>query len=48
MKKFNFDQSEILKFYWHDLWREKHFFTNGQEAGGSVMVWEGFGWQGKT
>lgn len=47
-KKFNLDGPDGFAYYWHDLRKEKQFFSKRQSGGGSVMVWGGFGYGGKT
>ncbi|KAF0702625.1 hypothetical protein AaE_015816 [Aphanomyces astaci] len=47
-KKFNLDGPDGLKFYWHDLRKEKTIFSKRQSGGGSVMGWGGFCSKEKT
>ena len=47
-KKFNLDGPDGLHHYWHDLWEEKQVVSRRAFGGGSVMVWAGFGYFGKT
>lgn len=47
-KKFNLDGPDGLAYYWHDLRKENKFFSTRQNGGGSVMVWAGFWWTGRT
>ncbi|KAF0749378.1 hypothetical protein AaE_007060, partial [Aphanomyces astaci] len=47
-KKFNLDGPDGLKYYWHDLRKEKTIFSKRQSGGGSVMVWGAFSAKGKT
>ncbi|XP_023232302.1 CD2 antigen cytoplasmic tail-binding protein 2-like [Centruroides sculpturatus] len=37
-----------LNHYWHDLRKNEEVRMSRQQGGGSVMVWTGFGWGGKT
>lgn len=41
-KKFNLDGPDGFKYYWHDLRKEKRFFSQRVKGGGSLMVWAGF------
>lgn len=45
-KKFNLDGPDGWKFYWHDLRKEKQFFSKRQMGGGSLMVWGCFSYNG--
>jgi len=47
-KKFNLDGPDGFAYYWHDLRREEKVFSKRQNGGGSVMVWGGFSFNGKT
>ena len=47
-KKFNLDGPDGLKYYWHDLRKEPKWFSKQAAGGGSVMVWAGVGYEGKT
>jgi transposase len=47
-KKFNLDGPDGLQYYWHDLRKEPELFSKNAMGGGSVMIWAGFGWNGKT
>jgi len=41
-KKFNLDGPDGLAFKWHDLRREKQWFSKRHSGGASVMVWGAF------
>jgi hypothetical protein len=47
-KKFNLDGPDGNQYYWHDLRKEPQYFSRRASGGGSVMVWAGFGFGGKT
>ena len=47
-KKFNLDGPDGFAYYWHDLRKEKKYFSKRQMGGGSLMVWAAFGNNGKT
>lgn len=47
-KKWNLDGPDGYKFYWHDLRSEPRSFFSRQQGGGSVMTWDGFGFNGQT
>jgi len=47
-KKFNLDGPDGYRHYWHDLRKEPLIFSKRHSGGGSVMVWGGFGRNGKT
>lgn len=47
-KKFNLDGPDGHKYYWHDLRKEERWFSKRVCGGGSVMVWAGIGFNGKT
>jgi len=47
-KKFNLDGPDGYKYYWHDLRKEKLIFSRRVHGGGTLKVWAGFGWNGKT
>jgi transposase len=47
-KKFNLDGPDGWAYYWHDLRKDQEVFSKRQLGGSSVMVWAGFGWNGKT
>lgn len=47
-KRFNLDGPDGFKYYWHDLRNEPKFFSTRVAGGGSVQVWAGVGYQGKT
>lgn len=46
-KKFNLDGPDGWGFYWHDKRREPRIYQRHHSGGGSVMVWTGFGYDGK-
>ena len=41
-KKFNLDGPDGLAYKWHDLRKEKQWFSKRHTGGGSVMVWAAF------
>jgi transposase len=41
-KKFNLDGPDGFNGYWHDLRKEKLYFSKRNFGGGSLMVWGGF------
>ena len=45
--KFNLDCPDGCQYYWHDLRNDKQIFSKRESGGGSLMVWAGFGWNGK-
>jgi transposase len=47
-KKFNLDGPDGNQYYWHDLRKEPQYYSKRAMGGGSVMVWAGFGFHGKT
>lgn len=47
-KKFNLDGPDGCQFYWHDLRKERERFSCNVAGGGSVMIWGGFSYYGKT
>ncbi|OXA54337.1 Transposable element Tc3 transposase [Folsomia candida] len=47
-KKFNLDGPDGYSYYWHHLKKEPEIFSKRQAGGGSVMLWGGFGYNGKT
>lgn len=47
-KKFNLDGPDGYKYYWHDLRRDTKFHSKRAFGGGSLMVWAGIGWSGRT
>jgi hypothetical protein len=47
-KKFNLDGPDGNQFYWHDIRKEPQYYSKQAMGGGSVMVWAGFGFCGKT
>lgn len=46
-KKFNLDGPDGSKHYWHDLRKEKMYFSRRNFGGGNVMVWAAFNSRGK-
>lgn len=47
-KKFNLDGPDGYRCYWQDLRREPEVHSKRVSGGGSVMVWGGINWYGKT
>ena len=47
-KKFNLDGPDGFRYYWHNIRMEEQFFSKRQMGGGSLMLWCGVGWNGKT
>jgi hypothetical protein len=47
-KKFNLDGPDGCQYYWHDLRTEPQYFSKRVQGGGSLMVWAGFCFNGKT
>lgn len=47
-KKFNLDGPDGFQYYYHDLRKEKQYFSKRQSGGGSVMIWAMIGWKGKS
>ncbi|OXA38649.1 Transposable element Tc3 transposase [Folsomia candida] len=47
-KKLNLDGPDGYSYYWHHLKKEPEIFSKRQAGGGSVMLWGGFGYNGKT
>jgi hypothetical protein len=47
-KKFNLDGPDGYHYYWHDLRTEEQYYSKRVCGGGSVMVWAGVGFNGKT
>lgn len=47
-KKFNLDGPDGCQYYWHDLRKEKEVFSTRMSGGGSVMIWAGINFYGKT
>lgn len=47
-KKFNLDGPDGNQYYWHDLRKEPQYYSKNVMGGGSVMVWAGFGYGGRT
>jgi hypothetical protein len=47
-KKFNLDGPDGYQYYWHDIRKEEQWYSKRVCGGGSVMVWAGIGWNGKT
>lgn len=46
-KKFNSDGPDGYRYYWHDIRKEETYLSRRQQGGPSVMVWTGFGADGK-
>ena len=47
-KKWNLDGPDGYRCYWHDLRKEPVHFSKRHFGGGSVMIWAGFGYNGRT
>lgn len=47
-KKFNLDGPDGWRYYWHDLEDEPNILARRHSGGGSIMVWGGFSWGGKS
>ena len=47
-KKFNLDGPDGYRYYWHNLRKEKQYFSKRHFGGGSLMVCRAFGWNGNT
>ena len=47
-KNFNLDAPDGLAYYWHDLNKEKKFFSTRGRGGGSLMIWTAIGYNGKV
>lgn len=47
-KKFNLDGPDGWRYYWHDLRDEQNILARRHSGGGSIMVWAGFSWGGKS
>jgi len=47
-KKFNLDGPDGFQYYWHDLRKEPEKCMSRNFGGGTVMVWAGFCYNGKT
>ncbi|POM64132.1 transposable element Tc3 Transposase [Phytophthora palmivora] len=47
-KKFNLDGPDGYQHYWHDVRNEHEIFSKRVSGGGSVMVWAGMNFYGKT
>lgn len=47
-KKFNLDGPDGYAYYWHDIRKEEKIFSKRSYGGGSVMIWAGFGYGGRT
>jgi transposase len=47
-KKFNLDGPDGSAYYWHDLRKEEQLLSRRVMGGGSVMVWAGFCFSGKS
>lgn len=46
-KMFNLDGPDGSRHYWHDLRKEKQYFSKRNFGGGNVMTWAGFSARGK-
>lgn len=47
-KKFNLDGPDGFRFYWRDLRAQPKLMSKRVNGGGSVMIWAGVSWHGKT
>lgn len=47
-KKFNLDGPDGCQYYWHDLRNEREKYSCNVAGGGSVMIWGGFSYYGKS
>eukprot|EP00644_Phytophthora_capsici_P005619 jgi/Phyca11/38149/gw1.2.122.1 len=47
-KKFNLDGPDGYQYYWHDVRNDQEIFSKRASGGGSVMVWAGMNYFGKT
>jgi transposase len=47
-KKFNLDGPDGFRYYFHDLRKDEKILSRRQAGGGTVMVWAGIGFKGKT
>ncbi|CAK9806981.1 Transposable element Tc3 transposase [Anthophora quadrimaculata] len=47
-KRFNLDGPDGLNFYYHDVRKKKLSQIRRQMGGGSIMLWAGIGYNGKT
>ena len=47
-KKFNLDGPDGFSCYWHDFRKEERIFSKRHSGGGSLMIWAGFSFYGKT
>jgi transposase len=47
-KKFNLDGPDGFRCYWHDIRAEPKLFSKRVNGGGSVQIWGGVSWHGKT
>ncbi|ETL85047.1 hypothetical protein L917_15290 [Phytophthora nicotianae] len=47
-KKFNLDGPDGYQYYWHDVRKDQEIFSKRASGGGSVMVWAGMNFIGKT
>ena len=47
-KRFNLDNPDGLKYYFHDIRKETMSAIRRQMGGGGVIVWAGIGYFGKT
>ncbi|GMF55032.1 unnamed protein product [Phytophthora fragariaefolia] len=46
--KFNLDGPDGYQYYWHDVRNDHELFSKRASGGGSVMVWAGMNYFGKT
>lgn len=47
-KRFNLDGPDGYSYYWHDLRKEPRIFNKHHSRVGSLMVWAGFSFNGRT
>ena len=45
-KKFNLDVLDGLACYWHEMWKEKKYFSTRRQGGDSPMVWGAISYYG--
>ncbi|GMF65028.1 unnamed protein product [Phytophthora lilii] len=48
MKKINLDGPDGYRYYWHDVRQDPELFSTRVSGGGSVMIWAGASWHGKS
>ncbi|KAH9132097.1 hypothetical protein LEN26_007520 [Aphanomyces euteiches] len=47
-KKFNLNGPDGYQFYWHDLRKEQEVYSKRVSGGGSVMIWAGMSFAGRS